>query len=331
MQKTERLVLIGASFAFALIPLVSQSSLSQTPSSQKPSFEVTSVKPSVQTGIRGGGPRGNSFTFTGPLSFMVQMAYSRLAAGPGPGIQIQIAGAPGWMVSDLFDVQAKADCSSGPIPREQMQLMLQSLLEERFQLKAHYETREMPLYHLVVVKEGKMKLSEDQTPPGPQAGGPLLCGPLPAALAAPPGPRGFDPSKPSTLPRGAMVMMMNSTTGMTMGASATPIGGLASMLQGQAGRPVIDKTNLKGLFDISLQFSREGQLGLAGIGAPPPGAGPAGIAGTGGPGGLTPNAAAEPLPSLFTAVQEQLGMKLESTKGPVDFLVIDSVQKPTEN
>ena len=126
-------------------------------------------------------------------------------------------------------------------------------------------------------------------------------------------------------------MMMNSTTGMTMTATATPVGGLVGMLQGQAGRPVIDKTNLKGLFDISLRFSPEGQPGLAGIGAPPPGAGPAGIAGAGGPGGPAANAASEPLPSLFTAVQEQLGLKLESTKGPVDFLVIDSVQKPTEN
>ena len=104
------------------------------------------------------------------------------------------------------------------------------------------------------------------------------------------------------------------------------------MLQGQAGRPVIDKTNLKGLFDISLRFSPEGQPGLAGIGAPPPGAGPAGIAGPGGPGGPAPNAAAsEPLPSLFTALQEQLGLKLESTKGPVDFLVIDSAEQPDEN
>ena len=124
-------------------------------------------------------------------------------------------------------------------------------------------------------------------------------------------------------------MMMNSTTGMTMTATSNPVGSLVGMLQGQAGRPIIDKTNLKGLFDITLRFSPEGQPGLAGIGAPP-GAGPAGTAG-GGPGGLAPNAASEPLPSLFTAVQEQLGLKLESTKGPVDFLVIDSVQKPTEN
>jgi uncharacterized protein (TIGR03435 family) len=333
MQKTGRNILIGASFAFALLPLVSQSLLSQTPAAQKPTFEVTSVKPGAQTGFRGGGPRGNTFNVTGPLRIMVLMAYSRGIAGPGPGVPIQITGAPGWMDSELFDVQAKADCSSGPISPEQMQLMLQSLLEERFQLKAHYETREMPLYHLVVVKEGKMKLSEDQTPPVSQTGGPLLCGPLPAPSAAPAGPRGipFDPNKPSTFPRGSMVMSMNSTTGMTVTATATPIEGVVGMLQGRAGRTVINKTNLTGLFDISLRFSPEGQPGLAGPGAPPPNGGPAGIAGAGGPGGTTPNAASEPLPSLFTAVQEQLGLKLESTKGPVEILVIDSVQKPTQN
>ena len=335
MQKIARLALIAAASAFAVIPL-----LSQTPSPNKPSFEVVSVKPGAPgTGFRGGGPRGNSLSITNaPLRMLVQMAYQRGSA-PGPAMQLQVIGAPNWMDTEPFDVQAKADCSGGAIPREQMQLMIQSLLEERFQLKAHYETRELPIYNLVVAKDGlKMKLSEDQTPALPVVGAPTLCGPVPAGPL--PGPRGlpFDPSRPGTMPampRGAMMMMMNPTTGMTMNATAVPIGNLVGMLQGQAGRPIIDKTGLKGLFDIKLNFSMEGLPGMAGLGGllpPPPGAvGP----GPGAPGvpagpGLAP-AAADPVPSLFTAVQEQLGLRLESTKGPVEVLVIDSVQKPTEN
>jgi uncharacterized protein (TIGR03435 family) len=337
MQEIGKLVLITAAFAFPVIPLLSQTT-AQTPASKKPSFEVNSVKtftPTAQAGFRGGGPRGNSFSMTGPLRMLLQTAYAR-TAGTSPGVQLQIVGAPGWVDSDLFEVQAKADCIGGPIPREEMQLMVQSLLEERFQLKAHYETRELPIYNLVVVKEGKLKLSEDQTAITLQPGAVQLCGPVPAALQVPLGQRGlpFDPSKPGTMPRGAMIMMMNPTTGLTMTATAMPIGNLVGMLQNQAGRPIIDKTGLKGLFDIQLRFSPEGLAnpflgGGGGIVPPPPGAaiGPV----PGGSAGTAPNVATEPVPSLFTAVQEQLGLKLESARGPVEVLVIDSVQKPTEN
>jgi uncharacterized protein (TIGR03435 family) len=264
------------------------------------------------------------------------MAYQRNAAQGPTGFQLQISGAPGWVDSELYEVQAKADCSHGPIPREQMQLMIQSLLEERFQLKAHYETRELPIYNLVVVKEGKLKLSEDQTPPMPFGGPILLCGPQPEGGPTPFGPRGFpsfDPNKPPTLPRGAVMMMMNPTTGMTLNATSTQIGNLVGLLQGQTGRPVIDKTELKGLFDVKLNFSMEGLPGPAGLGGPAnPFLGGPGPGGPAGPGvATTPNAAAEPIPSLFTAVQEQLGLKLESARGPVEVLVIDSVQKPAEN
>jgi len=91
------------------------------------------------------------------------------------------------------------------------------------------------------------------------------------------------------------------------------------------GRPIIDKTDLKGLFDFRFQFSLEGVTlpGLPGGLQPGPGLGPAGPA-------ATPPTAADPVPSLFTAIQE-LGLRLESAKGPVPVLVVDSVQKPTEN
>jgi uncharacterized protein (TIGR03435 family) len=122
---------------------------------------------------------------------------------------------------------------------------------------------------------------------------------------------------------------MMSPTGMTMQASGVPVGNLVGMLQNQIGRPVFDKTDLKGLYDFKMTFSPEG-LELPGLRGLPPGA-PSGVAigGPTGPGAVR-GAADDPLPSLFTAIQE-MGLKLESAKGPVDVLVVESVQKPTEN
>ena len=121
--------------------------------------------------------------------------------------------------------------------------------------------------------------------------------------------------------------MIGSPTGTVLRASCVPLANMINMMQQQVGRPVVDKTELKGLFDFTLQFSPEGLSGpFAPVGlGPGPGPGP----GPGGP-GAAPTTAAEPVPSLFTAIQE-LGLRLESAKGPVPVLVVDSVQKPTEN
>jgi uncharacterized protein (TIGR03435 family) len=319
-------VLFTAASALAVFPLLSQTT-------KKPSFEVISIKPTAPgpNFIRGGAPRGDRLDFTGAnLRMLLQVAYARI--GNAPGGQLQIIGGPPWMDADRYDVQAKADCSGGKLSREQTQLMMQSLLEERFQLKAHMETRDLPVYNLVVAKGGpKLKASEDQTPTPIQLnGGPQPCDPELANLIPPPPPpppRGGGPEGRgglpdlSNMPRGAMFVMM-SPTGMTMGTNGAPITNLVNFLSQQVGRPVIDKTDLKGLFEFKLTFSPEGLQ--TPFGGPPPGGGPA-------PGGLstTPNAS-DPNPSLFTAIQE-LGLRLESTKGPVEVLVVDSAQKPTEN
>jgi uncharacterized protein (TIGR03435 family) len=327
MSHTGKLLLLIAAFAFAVLPL-----LSQTTVAPKPSFEVVSIKPSPpDNGIRGGGPRGDRFTMTGAtLRMLLQVAYQRSSGGFMAG-QIQIIGGPNWIDSDRYDIQAKADCSGGAISREQMQLMLQSLLEDRFQLKAHLETRELPIYDLVVAKDGpKIKASENQTPPNVGFGPGQPCAAA-ANLEPGPGQRGgpFDPRGPA--PRGAMMMQMG-TGGLTMSATAVPIANLVGLLQQQAGRQVIDKTNLKGLYDFKLQFSPEGMP--TPFGPLPPGAGGGvGVTAAGPVGNTTaaPSTAAEPAPSFFTAIQEQLGLKLESTKGPVEVLVVESAQKPTEN
>jgi uncharacterized protein (TIGR03435 family) len=329
MKKTGKVALIIFAFAFAVVPL-----LSQTAAKQKPSFEVVSIKPSAPSlGIRGGGPRGDRYSMVGAtLRTLLQNGFSRANNTPLGG-QLQVINAPNWIDSDRYDIDAKADCSGGILPREQMQLMVQSMLEDRFQLKSHMETRELPIYNLVIGKDGpKIKKSEDQTPsPFAAAGPPQPCGPAPAAPPPPlpPPPAPGQPFDFSRLPRGAMVMMMNPTTGMTMQASGVPLTNLVGMLQQQAGRPIIDKTDLKGLFDFKLNFLPENQpnFGPGPPGGLGPGPGPATI----GPAPAPTTAAADPIPSVFTAIQEQLGLRLESAKGPVEVLVIESVQKPTEN
>src|SRR5262249_40001847 len=147
------------------------------------------------------------------------------------------------------------------------------------------ETRDMPIYNLVVTKDGpKVKASADQTPPGAgRQGPPQPCEPA-SANAAPapappplplPGQRG-GPGHPNfVLPRG-VVLTMGIPTGQTLQASAMPISTLAGLLQQQVGRPVVDKTGLKGLFDFKLEFSREGLAAQGNTfgGPPPPGPGP---------------------------------------------------------
>src|SRR5262249_44801107 len=190
---------------------------------------------------------------------------------------------------------------------------IQSMIEDRFQLKVHKETRELPVYDLTVPRNGsKLKLSADQTPPPPLVPvPPPQAGPGPrgdaAALA-----RGFVPGTPR--PRGSAGFGITNGR-FTFEGSAIPISMLVNSLQQRVDRPVIDKTGLTGLFDIKLEW-------VPGAEAPPL------------PFTQNPDAPPPPPvdgPSIFTAIQEQLGLRLESAKGPTEVVVIDSVQKPTEN
>jgi uncharacterized protein (TIGR03435 family) len=122
-------------------------------------------------------------------------------------------------------------------------------------------------------------------------------------------------------------MMSMGPSGMTMRATATRVATMIGLFQQQLGRTVVDKTALDGLFDFELTFSAEGLGSPFGRGFPQPQSlPPVGAAA----GSASAPTAPDPVPSLFTAIQE-LGLKLESAKGPVDVLVVDSVEKPTEN
>ena len=314
--------ILAFSFAVAIIPL-----FSQVPATPKPAFEVISIKRTApDTDIEGFGGFGDRFNVTGgTLRFLLNI-YSRANNKPS-GDQLRIINAPNWIDMDRYDIDAKIDCSAGRPSREQLRLMVQSMLEDRFQLKSHTETRELPVYNLVVAQDGpKTKKSTDQTPTGAEDAGPrpLLCRsipePPPVSQGNPSGQRGGARGtiRPA-IPRGRLIVNGNPMTGgLRMFGTAVSFSDFVSQLQYPAGRRVIDKTQLTGLFDFELSFLPEDPATALGPGGPPLNA-------------PQSSTAAEPLPSIFTALQKQLGLRLESTKGPVEVLVIESVQKPTEN
>lgn len=255
-------------------------------SSAPKSFEAASIKPS-EPGGRGiqvmMAPGGRITTKNVNVRFLLQQAY---------GVRdFQITGGPGWMGSERYDIVAKAEGDEDVTP-EQVRVMMQSLLADRFKLKLHRETKEMPVYALVVGKNGpKLKeTSDEELPPIPAGEGPGRGGA-----------RG-----------GNMQIRMGRGLINGMGMT-TEI--LATQLANQLGRTVIDKTNLTGRYTVKLEWTPEQGQGVAivqregGGDAPPPSDGP----------------------TIFTALQEQLGLKLESQKGPVAIIVIDSIEKPSEN
>jgi len=160
-----RVFALGITMAF--VTLNADGLRAQSPAQASRAFEVASVKshppgdPVYSIGTAGGDRLVASNV---PLRLLVQWAY------PLPSgrlfLDSQIFGGPRWIGTDRFDVQGKAEAGARPVPFEQLRLMAQSLLEDRFQLKTHREMRELPVYALVPVKTGaKMKLADDQTPP----------------------------------------------------------------------------------------------------------------------------------------------------------------------
>jgi len=262
---------------------------------QPKSFDVASIKPNASNDHRimiRFAPGG--FSATGmTVRMLIAQAY---------GIRdFQIQNAPAWIASERFDINAKAEGLPERVPRELMQTLLQNLLAERFGFKAHYEDKEGQVYNLVVAKGGpKLKVSEAPAGGPPGAGGP------------PPGPGG---------PGGPQRGMIRIGRGQ-FNATGADMAGLTQMLAQMVGRPVLDKTELKGNYDIELKWTPEPGQGVGGpfgAGAPP----------------LPPGVTLPPVdpngPTLFTALQEQIGLKLDSAKGSVQTLMVDGVSKPTEN
>ena len=203
-----------------------------------------------------------------------------------------ISGGPGW-ISDRYDIEAKVD---GELKRENSLLLLRALLEDRFQLKVHRETKEGPIYALTVAAGG-LKLQ----PSNCVVVDPVRRSPPPAVGEKRPENCGSVKGAPANGPVRTL-----SVTGLKMDetdSARVGIPGLNFYLSSILGRAVVDKTGLTGRFDIRLEYT------------------PAELE----------SATDNPAPSIFTAVQEQLGLKLESTRGPVELLIIDRVERPSEN
>jgi uncharacterized protein (TIGR03435 family) len=231
---------------------------------QSPAFEVASVKlnPTGLGRIRRDPGRLDITGMT--LRGLVRWAYD---------VQdIQISGGPAWFASDCWDIAATA---GREVTDDERKKMLQSLLTERFRMTIRRESKELPVYALVVAKNGsKLKLNTEGKP--------------------------------------ERIMLNVSGTGFHhMVGESVPLVSLAKVLFRETGRIVIDRTGIEGKFDYSLEWVPDAANMPLINGAKPEGS-------TEGP-------------SIFTAVQEQLGLKLESAKGPVEILVIDRAEKAVEN
>jgi uncharacterized protein (TIGR03435 family) len=226
---------------------------------QSPAFEVASVKVNRSGDGSSSYPRlanGRLTSQNTPMRLILETAYGLNA--------LQITG-PGWIDSDRFDLQAT---SPPGVPDTEIKPLLQALLKERFQLAAHMETKEMPVYDLIVTKDGPK-------------------------FAA------FDPAHiPPTPPR-------NGADGMIIGPMT--MAELARHLTSAAGRPVFDKTGLEGRYFCAITYSRLSTQS-------------------------TDNATGPGALDIFAAVQQQLGLKLEPARAPIEILIVDHAERvPTEN
>lgn len=230
---------------------------------QAPAFEVASVKLNTLNtrGFIGFVPAGKGFrgfkSTSARLKVLVMFAY---------GIaDRQVSGGPGWVESDGFDIDARAE---KPTSDEQIRLMLQTLLADRFQLKVRRETKEEPVYALLVEKNSPNLVPHD------------------------------DDGTPPVLRRGEKPTQWVLTN--------LPISRLVLMLEGETGRTVLDKTGLEGNFDFKLDYLSNLTKGSR----------------------EDPEATGQ---SVFKALREQIGLKLESQRGPSQHVTIEHAEKPSGN
>jgi uncharacterized protein (TIGR03435 family) len=261
-------------------------------------FEVASIKPNTDVNVRMRRVRpldhGRLTTTNATLGMLLSNAYELQP--------YQIIEGPEWMGSDGFSIEAKGDPSAD---EHQVRLMLRSLLEDRFQLRFHRETRNLPIYTLNIGKSGARL-------PQPKEDG---CVSQDGAAPSPAGVSSARGAGSATVPCGVPVITAMPFAGRIAGGK-TSMPQLLRILQLVLGRPVADRTGITGPFDVRLDFARDEVT--AGLTLPP---------------GSTPPAedAATLPPSILSAIQDQLGLKLESAKGPVEVLVIEHVERPTSN
>lgn len=266
------------------------------PTSPMPRFDVVSVRPTdpnQELGHGGVSPdsyRAERTTIKQVLDYAFGLGYDK-----------ELANAPSWVTSDHFNIEGKVDEDqvvrlhklSRDDRDEQMRLMVQSMLAERFHLTYHFETRVLPVYLLEVAKSG-LKCSRDTSSK------PAIADPSrprfrwSAAPAPPPPPPDWRP--PSASEQKSLMQSLHlRTTGWPFWLTVTMLSHQPEL----EGRPVIDKTGLEGAYDCEMNWSQAGSEGTGQF--------------------------------FFTAVRDQLGLTLHPAKGPVEVLVIDSISLPSEN
>jgi len=229
----------------------------------------------------------------------------------GSQFQLLMPQLPKWVINDRFDIQARAD---GNPSKDQMRLMMQSLLADRFKLAVHYETRRLPVFALVLANPGR---TGPQLHPHPEDS---TCSTALSQTSA------GVASAPTATVAGGLPTVCGSIEGMPptpsgrirTGARGVPIGLLASTLaqMGNLDRAVLDRTGLSGNFDFTFEWTPQ----FHGPGTPQEVVPVAANADSGRPG-----------PTFQQDLQEQLGLNLERQEGPVEVLVIDHIEKPAEN
>ena len=266
------------------------------PVSPMPSFSVVSVRPTdPNQDLAHGGINADTYqvertTIKDVLSYAFALGYDR-----------ELVNAPSWVGSQHFDIQGKLDdeqvAARSKLSRddrdEQMRLMVQSLLAERFHLTYHFETRQLPLYNLEIAKSG-LKCTRDTTskPAIADPSRPRFRWAVPPP--PPPPPPGWRPPPPDEQKTMAQSLHLR-TKGWPVWLLVTVLGHQAEL----GGWPVIDKTGLEGAYDCEMNWSQVDSEGAN--------------------------------QSFFSAVQDQLGLRFQPTKGPVEVLVIDSITQPSEN
>jgi uncharacterized protein (TIGR03435 family) len=290
----------------------------QTAASDEPRFEVASIRrcnggdPSAKGGGRGGaGPTDGASSpdrlrlNCQPVRNFVRAAYV-LNGKFNPLARLPIEGGPGWIDTDRYQIVAKAEGAPG---QETMRgPMLRALLEERLKLKVHREVREVPVYALTVAKKGP-KLE-----PFKEGSCMLLDFSKPPAL---PG------AGEKFLPFCGLALRKRNGVNVSWEVRGGSLDDLSAALSFDLDRTVINRTGITGKFDFHLEFAPdETTTGLNALRVE-----------GGEPAFPQPGTASDPSggTSIFTAIQGQLGLKLEATKGPREFLIIDRVERPSAN
>ena len=279
--------------------------LALAPSDTRPRFDVTSIKRCEPTPGRGGGPGNFSpsriLINCQVVRGLIREAYLAYADGltnrSASVIRTPVEGGPSWIGSEAYTIEATA---SGE-PRRTMMMgpMLQTLLEDRFKLKLRRESREVPVYALTVASGGhKLKPFVDGSCVIREIDW-NLPSPLAARAGLPPPP----PGQRLCVRRG-----MLKGASRVIEADEITMSDLVNMFVGIVDRPVIDRTSLAGRWAVHLEFAL-----------------------TDADRQIVTDAADATLPSIFTAIQEELGLRLEPARGPQEQLVIESIERPTEN